>query len=161
MLHVRHNTAHCVLAAYFYQPLAPHVWPAGDGGVIKTVVAEGTGWQNPKDADEVVVTYVARVRPPTQQTAPGGAAPERKSAAELGAPVAAESAPGGVTFDIGAAPCSGLAAALRSMKPKERATVLLKPECELLTHASARHMTRCVALRPKKNAVLSHLCSSD
>ncbi len=27
---------------------------AGDGGVIKTVVAEGTDWQKPDDRDEVL-----------------------------------------------------------------------------------------------------------
>ncbi|KAF8059684.1 FKBP65 [Scenedesmus sp. PABB004] len=96
---------------------------SGDGGVIKTVVSEGQGWQSPKDADEVVVTYTARLRP---AAADGGG--KRRTAAEAGAPVLAASPDGGATFELGSAPCSGLAVALKAMKPQEAALVLLSPE---------------------------------
>lgn len=97
---------------------------AGDGGVIKTIQTEGQGWQNPKDADEVVITYTARVRP----TPAAGAKPQ--SAADAGLPVVASSPDGGAVFDIRDAPCKGLAAALKSMKLKESVELLLSPECE-------------------------------
>jgi hypothetical protein len=90
--------------------------------VIKTILAEGQGWQTPKDADEVVVTFTARVKP-----AAGGAG-AKSSAAE--APVVSCSPEGGATFFIGDAPCKGLAAALRSMKLHQKAMLLLSPDCE-------------------------------
>uniref|UniRef100_A0A383W6I9 peptidylprolyl isomerase n=1 Tax=Tetradesmus obliquus TaxID=3088 RepID=A0A383W6I9_TETOB len=101
----------------------------GDGGVIKTIVSEGQGWQNPKDADEVVVTFTARLKPtPTPEDAAAAASKKPQTAAELGLPVVASSPEGGAVFEVGAAPCSGFAAALRSMKHQESALLLLKPE---------------------------------
>ncbi|CAD7701085.1 unnamed protein product [Ostreobium quekettii] len=35
---------------------------AGDGGVIKTTMVEGEGWENPRDKDEVLVKYEAKVK---------------------------------------------------------------------------------------------------
>ena len=35
-------------------------WVAGDGGVIKTTVKEGTGYERPSEEDEVRVRWVAR-----------------------------------------------------------------------------------------------------
>nr|XP_043612277.1 peptidyl-prolyl cis-trans isomerase FKBP62-like [Erigeron canadensis] len=32
-----------------------------DGGILKTILTEGEGWQTPKDADEVLVKYEARL----------------------------------------------------------------------------------------------------
>lgn len=90
--------------------------------MIKTILAEGQGWQTPKDADEVVVTFTARVKP-----AAGGAG-DKSSAAE--APVVSCSPEGGATFFIGDAPCKGLAVALRSMKLHQKAMLLLSPDCE-------------------------------
>eukprot|EP00775_Hariotina_reticulata_P005268 gene5268-5503_t len=90
----------------------------GDGGVIKTILSEGQGWQNPKDADEVVVTFSAHVKP---------AADAKRSAAEAGAPLVASSPEGGSTFFVGDAPCKGLAAALKSMKLHEKVVLLLSP----------------------------------
>eukprot|EP00882_Tetradesmus_deserticola_P010156 GHRQ01010731.1.p1 GENE.GHRQ01010731.1~~GHRQ01010731.1.p1 ORF type:complete len:258 (+),score=116.91 GHRQ01010731.1:140-913(+) len=103
----------------------------GNGGVIKTIVSEGQGWQNPKPADEVVVTYSARLRPsPSPEEAAAAAAKKPQSAAELGLPVVASSPEGGAVFEVSQAPCSGFAAALKSMKNHESAVLLLKPECE-------------------------------
>jgi hypothetical protein len=106
---------------------------AGDGGVIKTIFFEGQGWQNPKDADEVVVNYTARLKPaPTPEEAAAAAAATKKpqTAAEMGLPVVAASPEGGAVFEAGQAPCSGFAAALKTMKARESALLLLKPECE-------------------------------
>ncbi|KAF6263773.1 hypothetical protein COO60DRAFT_342981 [Scenedesmus sp. NREL 46B-D3] len=103
----------------------------GDGGVIKTIVSEGQGWQNPKAADEAVVTYSARLKPapsPEEAAAAAAAAKKPQSAAELGLPVVASSPEGGAVFEVGQAPCSGFAAALKSMKQHESAVLLLKPE---------------------------------
>jgi hypothetical protein len=105
----------------------------GDGGVIKTIFYEGQGWQNPKDSDEVVVHYTARLKPaPTPEEAAAAAAAPKKpqTAAEMGLPVVASSPEGGAVFEVGGAPCSGFAAALKSMKARESALLLLKPECE-------------------------------
>lgn len=97
----------------------------GDGGVIKTVLAEGQGWQKPNDSDEVLLTYTARLAPPE---AAGGSSKPRASAAEQGLPVVAASPEGGALFTVSQAPCRGLAAALSSMKPQESVRLLLKPE---------------------------------
>lgn len=40
--------------------------PAGDGGVIKTVVAEGSGWAKPQARDDVCVRFSARVQGATE-----------------------------------------------------------------------------------------------
>lgn len=42
--------------------LPPLPGPAGDGGVIKTVVAEGSGWAKPLARDDVTVRFSARVQ---------------------------------------------------------------------------------------------------
>jgi hypothetical protein len=103
--------------------------------VIKTILSEGQGWQNPKDADEVVITYTARLKPALTPEEEAAAAAGRKpqTAAELGLPVVASSPEGGAVFELCQAPCSGFAAALKSMKQRESALLLLKPECEYRT----------------------------
>jgi septal ring-binding cell division protein DamX len=106
---------------------------AGDGGVIKTIISEGKGWQPPKDTDEVVVTYTARLKPaPTAEEAAAAAAAPKKpqTAAEQGLPVVAASPEGGAVFEVGKAPCSGFAVALKSMKAQESTVLVLKPECK-------------------------------
>jgi hypothetical protein len=106
---------------------------AGDGGVIKTIFYEGQGWQNPKDADEVVVTYTARLKPaptPAEASAAAAATKKPQTAAEMGLPIVASSPKGGAVFEVEEAPCSGFAAALKTMKARESALLLLKPECE-------------------------------
>eukprot|EP00878_Enallax_costatus_P000765 GHUV01000883.1.p1 GENE.GHUV01000883.1~~GHUV01000883.1.p1 ORF type:complete len:637 (+),score=229.81 GHUV01000883.1:67-1911(+) len=94
----------------------------GDGGVIKSIQTEGQGWQNPKDEDEVVITYTARVHPvPEDGTKP-------QSAEAAGLPVVASSPEGGSVFYIKDSPCKGFTAALKSMKLKESVVLLLSPE---------------------------------
>ena len=34
---------------------------SGDGGIIKKIVAEGSGWEKPRDVDEVQVKYTAKL----------------------------------------------------------------------------------------------------
>lgn len=100
---------------------------SGDGGVIKSIVAEGKGWATPKECDEVVVSYAARLRP---LPAGGPAGTKPLSAAEAGAPVVASSPEAGAVLAVGDCPCRGLAVAVKSMKVAESAVVLLTPECE-------------------------------
>lgn len=96
--------------------------------MVKALVAEGRGWQTPKPEDEVVVEYAARVTGPPAAGEPGKRPP---SAAERGLPVVAASPEGGAVFTLGdGAPCAGLAAALKGMKPGEAARLTLSPACE-------------------------------
>lgn len=84
---------------------------AGDGGVIKAVSAEGTGWKTPTDRDEVRVKFALK--------AEGG-----DSAAGLTSP---NDGAGEAVFTLSDAPAKGLAVALRTMKKGETATLTLKP----------------------------------
>lgn len=43
-------------------PTHPHGAAVGDGGVIKTIVKEGSGWAKPQPQDEVCVRFSARVQ---------------------------------------------------------------------------------------------------
>ena len=76
-----------------------------DGGVIKTIVAEGTGWETAKAIDGATISYVVR--------APGADA-ILASAESVELPRVSD------------APCAGLVKALCAMKAGERARVLLK-----------------------------------
>jgi FK506-binding protein 4/5 len=110
---------------------------AGDGGLIKTVLAEGEGWQTPGDADEVVVEYEVR------RAAEGGAAEEgggqggekkKKKKAAAAAAASSSSSPallsspaGGATFTVRDGHlCRGLARAVRTMKVGEKARLRLR-----------------------------------
>jgi len=105
--------------------------------VIKTVVREGQGWQKANPADEAVLTYTARIVDPPA-AAPKQAAAAAAAAADGGssegvvpaAAVVASSPEGGSVFSVSDAPCSGLAAALKTMKPGEEVHLLIKPDCE-------------------------------
>jgi hypothetical protein len=96
--------------------------------VIKTVLAEGKGWQTPKEADEVVLTYTARIVDPPAKTKSAAAAAAEASS---GPAVACSPEGGAVYASVSGLPCRGLAAAVRTMKPEEHAQLLLSPECEL------------------------------
>jgi len=122
----------------------------GDGGLIKTVVAEGEGWQTPGDADEVVVRYEVRraavsgeEEEAVEEGAEGeageagaaGAADKKKKkkkatsaeAAENTGPVLLSSPEGGATFTVRDGHlCRGLARAVRTMKPGERAVLRVR-----------------------------------
>ena len=82
----------------------------GDGGVMKEVVTEGTGWKMPTDKDEVRATFCLK-------EVDGGAA-------VLASPGDGKD---DATFDLAAAPARGLAIALRTMKKGEVAKLTLKP----------------------------------
>jgi FK506-binding protein 4/5 len=82
----------------------------GDGGVIKAVVTEGTGWKTPTDKDEVRVTF--NLTP--VEGGGGGLASPGDGAEEA-------------VFDLASAPARGLAIALRTMKKGEAVTLTLKP----------------------------------
>lgn len=77
----------------------------GDGGVVKTVLAEGSGWEKAREGDGAVISY----------SAADAAGATLASADDLALPSLAD------------APCAGLALALASMKAGERASVLLTP----------------------------------
>jgi len=77
----------------------------GDGGVVKTVLAEGSGWEKAREGDGAVISY----------SAADAAGAALASADHLALPSLAD------------APCAGLALALASMKAGERASVLLTP----------------------------------
>ena len=100
-----------------------------DGGVIKTVVSEGTNWETAALIDGAVVSY--------RVTAPGAAAdaPALASAERLELSSVAE------------APCAGLTRALTTMKAGESALVQLKntPEaqCACIMRAAAACLRRC------------------
>mmetsp|Transcript_11683 Transcript_11683/g.28662 ORF Transcript_11683/g.28662 Transcript_11683/m.28662 type:complete len:590 (-) Transcript_11683:389-2158(-) len=86
---------------------------AGDGGVIKSVVAEGEGWAKPDDRDEVAVRYTARVQ--------GADAPF----AQVGEGDAPD------TFTVSQGGRLGIKAvsvAVKSMKKGEVARLVVKPE---------------------------------
>lgn len=72
---------------------------SGDGGVIKKVLAEGSGYEKPSGKDEVTVTYKM-----------DGAADETAQ-----------------TFPADSAPCLGLSTAVPTMKNGERALLTLSP----------------------------------
>lgn len=78
--------------------------------MVKTIVSEGQGWQKPNDTDEVVLTYTARITDPAAAKAAG-------ADGEAG-PVVASSPEGGAVFTVSEAPCSGLKAAVTTMKPQ-------------------------------------------
>lgn len=123
-LHDPHHVTHT--HTFFF--LCP---PPGDGGVIKTVVCEGQGWQKANPADEAVLTYTARiVDPPAPKQAAAAAADGGSSEGVVPAAVVSSSPEGGAVFTVADAPCSGLAAALKTMKPGEEAHLLIKPDCE-------------------------------
>jgi FK506-binding protein 4/5 len=83
---------------------------AGDGGVIKAVTVEGSGWKTPTDRDEVRVKFSLKAAEggSGELTSPGDGSEE-------------------AVFTLGSAPAKGLAVALRTMKKGEAATLTLKP----------------------------------
>ena len=81
---------------------------AGDGGVIKTVLAEGKGWKTPADGDEVLVKYALRPAGAAADAAPALVSPDE-----------------GAEFTLADAPAKGLAVALRTMKKGEKVTLEL------------------------------------
>ena len=83
----------------------------GDGGVVKEVVTEGTGWKTPADKDEVRVKYVLKA-------VDGG-----DGDAGLTSPAGGEEE---AVFALADAPARGLATALRTMKKGEAANLTLK-----------------------------------
>ena len=90
---------------------------AGDGGVIKNIVQEGTGYAVPAERDEVRVALAARVA--------GAAAPFYSTPD----PVAGE------CFMLGEGHpllCAAVALAAKTMKAGEGARLVVKPECECL-----------------------------
>ena len=93
---------------------------AGDGGVIKHIVKEGTGYAVPAERDEVRVAIAARVA--------GGA----EGAAAEAAPFYATRDPAGECFVLGEGHplCAAVAVAAKTMKPGEEARLTVKPECE-------------------------------
>ncbi|XP_042042379.1 peptidyl-prolyl cis-trans isomerase FKBP62-like isoform X2 [Salvia splendens] len=77
-----------------------------DGGIFKKVLAEGEGWQNPKDLDEVYVKYEARL--------------------EDGTVVSKED---GVEFTVKDGYfCDALSKAVKTMKKGEKALLTVKPQ---------------------------------
>lgn len=83
---------------------------AGDGGVIKTVVKEGSGWAKPQSQDEVCVRFSARVQ---------GAAEPFYTTPE-----------GGEEFTL-AGPthfCRAIGTAAATMKKEEEVKLVVKPE---------------------------------
>ena len=110
-------------------PPCVHIYVSGDGGVIKTILSDGSGWQHPNPQDEVVLTYTARITDPPAPAAAGAASAADDDEDSTSA-VVASSPEGGAVFVASEAPCSGLAAAVRSMKQQEAVRLLLKPECE-------------------------------
>ncbi|CAL8470896.1 g10438 [Coccomyxa elongata] len=82
---------------------------AGDGGVIKTILTEGSGWTKPKDQDEALVRYTVRA---------GGS---------NGASVASSSADGDVV-SVGSCQLKAFQVALKTMKEGEKVTLHIKPE---------------------------------
>jgi FKBP-type peptidyl-prolyl cis-trans isomerase len=91
---------------------------SGDGGVLKTVLKEGQGWEHPRDEDEVVISYSVRLKAAEAETK---AAEPVLSSAEEGEVVQMSS-------DV--IVCSGLKVALKTMKVQEEALLEITPECE-------------------------------
>jgi FKBP-type peptidyl-prolyl cis-trans isomerase len=111
---------------------------AGDGGVIKTVVTEGGGWETPGDADEVVVSYQVRpaaaaadkTKKKSKAAADGGGDEknDEEDNANKPAPLLS-SPPGGATFTVRDGHlCRGLGRAVRTMKVGEKAVLRLRGE---------------------------------
>ena len=116
---------------------------SGDGGVLKTVVHEGKGWENPRDEDEVVFSYSVRVKPPTSETK------DETNAAEAVEPVLS-SAEGGETVQMSEeAVCKGIKVALKTMKVEEEALLELTPECKCWIKRQRMWL-------PVRNSYLSH-----
>lgn len=81
----------------------------GDGGIIKTVLEAGTGWTHPKDADELMIKYTARVK--------GEAEPFAQSGEE------------GVEFTLRDGHlCAAIAIAAKEMKRGEKVHLLVSPK---------------------------------
>ncbi|KAK9664517.1 hypothetical protein RND81_14G047800 [Saponaria officinalis] len=77
-----------------------------DGGIFKTVVVKGDGWQNPKDSDEVLVNYEAKLKDGT---------------------LVAKS--DGVEFTVKDGYfCPALSKAVKTMKKGEKAVLTVKPQ---------------------------------
>ncbi|KAL4419972.1 hypothetical protein ABPG75_007070 [Micractinium tetrahymenae] len=83
---------------------------AGDGGVIKTVVKEGSGWAKPQSQDEVCVRFSARVQGAAE---PFYTSPEQGEEFSLAGPT---------HF------CRAIATAAGTMKKEEEAKLVVKPE---------------------------------
>lgn len=106
----------CFSAILAAQPLpyTNHPPPAGDGGVIKTILAEGKGWANPGKDDVITL--------------------ELKATSLEGTDTVYTSPEGGyqVTLASGGADapffCRALEVALPKMKKGERATLVVKPQ---------------------------------
>ncbi|PSC75187.1 peptidyl-prolyl cis-trans isomerase FKBP62-like [Micractinium conductrix] len=82
---------------------------AGDGGVIKTIVKEGTGWAKPLPADEVCVHFSARVQGAAE---PFYASPEQ-----------------GEEFSLSESLfCPAIGTAAKTMKKGEEVKLVVKPE---------------------------------
>jgi FK506-binding protein 4/5 len=83
---------------------------SGDGGVIKTTINEGTGWDQPKDDDEVKIRLAAKVL-------------------DAAASPVFETPEGGAEFTLKDGYfCKGVGVAVKRMKKGEEARVILKPE---------------------------------
>lgn len=77
-----------------------------DGGIFKTILVEGEGWQNPKDLDEVFVKYEARLEDGTLVSKSNG-----------------------VEFTVKDGYfCSALSKAVKTMKKGERVLLTVKPQ---------------------------------
>jgi FKBP-type peptidyl-prolyl cis-trans isomerase/tetratricopeptide (TPR) repeat protein len=118
---------------------------SGDGGVVKTVAAEGEGWMTPGDADEVVVAYEVRAGPAAAAEEGAGAGGKKKkkkggkgsdaAAAAAAAdddaspkpPALLSSPPEGAAFTVREGHlCRGLARAVRTMKVGEKAVLRVR-----------------------------------
>ncbi|KAF5831361.1 hypothetical protein DUNSADRAFT_13203 [Dunaliella salina] len=84
----------------------------GDGGVMKTELSKGTGWDKPRDRDEVLVKYTAKVSG-QPDAAPFSASP-----------------PEGSEFVVqeGLEGMSGVGRTVKTMKEGERASLLIQPQ---------------------------------
>ncbi|KAL9237859.1 hypothetical protein vseg_012357 [Gypsophila vaccaria] len=77
-----------------------------DGGIFKTVLVKGDGWQNPKDADEVLVNFEAKLEDGTLISKSDG-----------------------VEFTVRDGYfCSALSKAVKTMKKGEKAVLTVKPQ---------------------------------
>lgn len=80
-----------------------------DGGIFKKILKEGEKWENPKDPDEVLVKYEARLEDGT---------------------VVSKSE--GVEFTVKDGYfCPALAKAVKTMKKAEKVLLTVKPQCEI------------------------------
>lgn len=78
-----------------------------DGGILKKIIKEGEGWQNPRDLDEVLVNYEARL--------------------EDGTLVSSSSNEVEFTVQDGLF-CPAVAKAIKTMKKGEKALLFVKPQ---------------------------------